>query len=317
MLAAALAIGLWLSLARGESVERLSSEDAVRQPCDAAAIQNFDAVAVITDDVDKVVRTYTVSGSDSRVLYEGYTLDGDVLFGRLEEIYEDGVWYQRASSEDNPNIWEPWEVLDVDANAAIPGTPCLAAQTSSTERYFTWEEPGFRGRTTNTNEVWVNSSGLPTRGVITETESIASGVAGGASDSASTPSVLQRTEITYSGFGEANTITAPITFSIVAPKFVSEEYTFSIAEDAAPGTIVGTVSAAGGTGGLEYTFSYGNWDNLDGHFRVDSGTGVIKVAAGLDYETKGFYSLDVTVTDVTDETDKVTVNITITDVDES
>ena len=87
---------------------------------------------------------------------------------------------------------------------------------------------------------------------------------------------------------------------------------FSIAEDVATGTLVGTVSATDDTA-LEYDITAGN---DDGVFDIDSGTGEITTLALLDFETTAQYILTVSVDDGEFiETASITINVT--DVDET
>ena len=100
-----------------------------------------------------------------------------------------------------------------------------------------------------------------------------------------------------------------------APEFGSSTYSFSIAEDAATGATVGTVSATDAdSDGITYTIESGNGD---GKFAIDGSTGSITTAGALDYETTPSYTLTVQADDGNGGTDTATVNVTVTDVDES
>ena len=92
---------------------------------------------------------------------------------------------------------------------------------------------------------------------------------------------------------------------------------FSVAEDAAVGAAVGTVSATGLQGdSITYSITAGNGDRK---FAIGSGTGAITVAGSLDYETTASYTLTVEARDGTGEdANKATVQvgITVTNVDE-
>ena len=94
---------------------------------------------------------------------------------------------------------------------------------------------------------------------------------------------------------------------------VAADAFFSTSEDASVGTSVGNVTALDADSGntLTYAITAGNVGNA---FAIDSGTGVITTAAGLDFETTNSYTLTVTVTDngspVKNNTATVTVNIT-------
>ena len=76
---------------------------------------------------------------------------------------------------------------------------------------------------------------------------------------------------------------------------VMSRQTFSIVENAAIGTAVGTVDASDEDGDvLTFSITAGNTDDT---FRLDAGTGEITVAGALDYETTSTYTLQVSVLD--------------------
>ena len=100
-----------------------------------------------------------------------------------------------------------------------------------------------------------------------------------------------------------------------APSFGSSSYAFSIAEDAATGAAVGTVSATDADSDtLSYTIESGN---EDGKFAIDGGTGAITTAGALDHETDSSHTLTVQADDSNGGTDTATVSVTVTDVEES
>ena len=88
----------------------------------------------------------------------------------------------------------------------------------------------------------------------------------------------------------------------------------SVPENSPAGTAVGDPVTATDDARdvLTYTIS------ANSNFTVDSGTGQIKVATGasLDHEGPGIYTVIVTVTDPSNESDEVTVTISVTDVNE-
>ena len=117
------------------------------------------------------------------------------------------------------------------------------------------------------------------------------------------------------GTAEA-TVNITVTDAAEAPAFDEVSYAFEVAEDAAVGGAVGTVLAADPDVGdaVSYAITAGN---ADGKFAIDVGTGAISVAAALDFETTGGYSLTVEAEDSTANTDTVTVTVTVTDVAEA
>ena len=113
---------------------------------------------------------------------------------------------------------------------------------------------------------------------------------------------------TESGSESAATSSCP-------PAFDEARYAFEVAEDAAVGDAVGTVSATDPDEGdtLSYSITAGNGD---GKFNIDDGTGEITVAASLDHETADEYTLTVEADDGNGATSTVTVTVTVTDVAE-
>ena len=112
--------------------------------------------------------------------------------------------------------------------------------------------------------------------------------------------------------------TLAVSFTITkansAPEFGSATYSFSIAEDAATGDAVGDVSATDADSDtLTYTIESGN---EDGTFAISS-TGAITTAGVLDHETDASYALTVQADDGNGGAATATVNITVTDVEES
>ena len=95
------------------------------------------------------------------------------------------------------------------------------------------------------------------------------------------------------------------------PTFDAASYAFSVAEDAAVGTAVGSVSATDPeSGALTFAVTAGN---DAGAFALATGTGALTVAKTLDRATTGSYSLTLTASDPAGATATVTVAITVTD----
>jgi hypothetical protein len=84
---------------------------------------------------------------------------------------------------------------------------------------------------------------------------------------------------------------------------------FTVAEDAAVGTTVGTVTATG-SGTLGYSITAGNTGDA---FAIDPAAGVITTATALDYETTPTYALTVEAASGLGS-DTATITITVTDV---
>ena len=96
------------------------------------------------------------------------------------------------------------------------------------------------------------------------------------------------------------------------PLFPAAGWSFRVAEDAAPGTVVGTAAARDLDGGpLTYALTAGN---TGGAFALDAGSGQLTVAAALDHATTASYTLTLTATDAHGGTATTTVIVTVLDV---
>ena len=100
----------------------------------------------------------------------------------------------------------------------------------------------------------------------------------------------------------------------VPPAFAEASYSFTVAENAAVGTQLGTVRAtvAGGSP-VTHTLSAGN---RGGVWTIDATSGELKVEGPLDYEAAPTYTLTVTADAGVHGTATATVTVTVTDVDE-
>ena len=110
-----------------------------------------------------------------------------------------------------------------------------------------------------------------------------------------------------------------LTIDATQPPTVNNQ-TFSVVEQSADGTSVGTIVATDNDAGdkLTYVISSGN---SAGIFAINKLTGEITVAVGggsqLDYETTTSYDLDVQVTDSSGLTDTATITINVTNANEA
>ena len=95
---------------------------------------------------------------------------------------------------------------------------------------------------------------------------------------------------------------------------VAADKSFSVAENAAPGTSVGTATATDADGdAIRFAITGGNAGSV---FAIDAATGAIAVAGSLDHETTGSYTLTVRAT-AGAKSDDATVTVTVTDVNEA
>ena len=105
---------------------------------------------------------------------------------------------------------------------------------------------------------------------------------------------------------ETATTTVTVNLTDVGPTFAKASYSFSVGEDAADDTDVGTVTATVDSGTLRYRLS----GDDNGHFSIDA-NGLIQVnGTSIDYETRKSYSLTVTA-DTGDNTEAAMVALTI------
>ena len=99
-----------------------------------------------------------------------------------------------------------------------------------------------------------------------------------------------------------------------APIFDEESYAFSIGEHAELAATVGTVSATDPQeDSITYSITAGNGE---GKFAIGSATGAIAMAAALDFETTGSYSLTVQASDGTNSA-TASVHVTVTDANDA
>jgi autotransporter-associated beta strand protein len=111
------------------------------------------------------------------------------------------------------------------------------------------------------------------------------------------------------GQSSSNTADQNITVTVtdVAPAITAGQ-SFSIAENSANGTSVGTVANTGDNDGITWSIQSGNTGNV---FAINSSTGQITVNGSLNYEATSSYTLGIRATDGTTQSNQdVTINIT-------
>ncbi|WP_159435086.1 cadherin domain-containing protein [Rubritalea squalenifaciens] len=129
-------------------------------------------------------------------------------------------------------------------------------------------------------------------------------------DYESTVQYVLTVEVSDGALSDSATITVDVTNVNEAP--VASGASVSISEDAVIGTAVATVASTDPDSGdtAIYAITVGN----DGGFTINGATGVISLAAMVDYETTTSYTLTVTVTDGSGLTDTAAVNVAVLDV---
>ena len=106
---------------------------------------------------------------------------------------------------------------------------------------------------------------------------------------------------------------APLTNS--APVFSGDPVTREIAENTAAGRNIGDPVTAADDDDDALTYSLGVDDAAS--FGIEASSGQLLTKASLDYEAKSSYLVTVTATDPSNASDSITVNITVTDVEEA
>jgi hypothetical protein len=118
-------------------------------------------------------------------------------------------------------------------------------------------------------------------------------------------------------YSDTATISATVTDVIEDPGNAApqaDDSVHSVAENAAVGSLVGTVSASDVDGDdLSYAITGGN---SGGAFAINNTTGAITVASPLDYETTNAYTLKVSVSDGA-LSDAATITVNVTDIDDT
>ena len=214
-------VAVWLLvLPGGKTTPAIAAAVAVQRACDAMTVQHHDASIAITNTENRITQTLTVAGNDSRLVAHLYHRTGDTLIAKIEAVWKDGIHYWRESPDGSPNTWGAWEIVEDSWETFRLPTPCLnpvgasslseGASGTSQERHFVLKTEDL-GDTVETEEFWVGTDGVPVRALFTLTEATAVGASGASGQSTTHANKILRTiAIDYSGFGQTNTITAPI-----------------------------------------------------------------------------------------------------------
>jgi VCBS repeat-containing protein len=136
-------------------------------------------------------------------------------------------------------------------------------------------------------------------------------------DFETTPSFALTVQVTDAGgLTDTATVTVDLTNVNEAPSLA--DASFSLPENSANGTLVGTVAATDPDAGDTRSYAI-TGGNTGGAFAIDPTTGAITVAnsAALDFETTPGFALTVQVTDAGGLTDTATVTVDLTNVNEA
>ena len=104
---------------------------------------------------------------------------------------------------------------------------------------------------------------------------------------------------------------AALTGRCVPPTFGAASYSFSLADDADLGSVVGSVSATGSQTDDTVTYSITGGDD-DGNFAIDESTGQVTVAGDISSFVGTSFSLMVEAADTSGGSATVTVTVRVT-----
>ncbi len=226
-LSVGIVLAVWALLTPGDP-PALSAAEIVKQACDKLVEEeDYDAVMISTFEQGTVTHNYEYSGDDFRSVSMAYDNDGNFA-GKGEFIVKDGVWYFRGSaSPDDLDTYGDWQIFWADTVPDIP-YPCFPVEDTSaqaspstgddppSERLIEWEEISNLEDEIIKRQLTVDETGRPVKGLTTvvlatsDSQPAPAQAASGTPMPTPTPKVIEQVEETYSGFGEKNTVTAPI-----------------------------------------------------------------------------------------------------------
>ena len=185
----ALALVLALSACVGEEI---SLEEAVQNACAEDGDYDINGVRTTKEgdlffESGKLVVKARISGSDIHSFTSYYDPSGETLTKKRESILIGGVNYQRDTIPDSPNVWDEWGIDGSTYHVIFPGL-CYEAdglKRVGTRHYIVNYDDGE-----GEYEMWIDLKGRPSRIL-------------GESDDA-------QAELTFSDFGQTNSITAPM-----------------------------------------------------------------------------------------------------------
>jgi len=205
-------------------------------------------------------------------------------------------------------------VADVDDTDIDSATVQITGNYQNGEDTLTFvDQNGITGN-------WVAGTGtLELTGAATKAEYEAALRSVKYSNSSESPSLLNRTVSFTVNDGDTDSVAATRDITVAAENDAptATDATFSVAEDAANGAVVGTVTATDPDTGDTRTYSI-TAGNGDGIFAINSATGEITVTdnSNLNYESATSYGLTVKVEDSGGLTDTAAVTVNVTDVNE-
>ena len=272
-------------------------------------------------DLDDETHTFTISSGKDGAKFK--IVDGTKLYTNAEMVYDDQPYtLDIVATDDDGATYEKELTINVTDNNSLP------VVTSS--QTFTIAENANNGTAVSGNSGAIaatdaDGDGLSNWTIVSGNDAgkfalnASSGVitvAGGLDYETTTSYTLTVKVSDGSVFSATKTITINVTdINDLAPAVVDSS--FSINENVASGTSVGTPRATDGDGSST-TFS--GWTitsgNAAGKFAINSSTGAITTAASVNHEETSSYTLGITVSDGTNTSSAGTINIAINDLNE-
>ena len=272
-------------------------------------------------DLDDETHTFTISSGKDGAKFK--IVDGTKLYTNAEMVYDDQPYtLDIVATDDDGATYEKELTINVTDNNSLP------VVTSS--QTFTIAENASNGTAVSGNSGAIaatdaDGDGLSNWTIVSGNDAgkfalnASSGVitvAGGLDYETTTSYTLTVKVSDGSVFSATKTITINVTdINDLAPTVVDSS--FSINENVASGTSVGTPRATDGDGSST-TFS--GWTitsgNAAGKFAINSSTGAITTAASVNHEETSSYTLGITVSDGTNTSSAGTINIAINDLNE-
>ena len=184
------------------SPEALSAPVLAQRACTALQANNYDATLVTPTTVGAITVETSYGDGNTHDVFTVTDHEG-VVRARGEQIRVDGVLYDRETEFDDINTWTPWNVSHLGSLPDDP-LPCFEPNDSTTSEFdggyhVTHIGPWIEGGPLLRLEYWTDAEGIPVRARRTTIYE--------ESDRKEQPEDV--TQITYSGIGEPNVITAP------------------------------------------------------------------------------------------------------------
>ena len=291
-------------------------DNAAPAPADFSAIQTHRRYIILVWNLVEHTTRYRVEFR--QVGESDWAVDTETQTGRYQVVnpLECGTEYQfRISAHSDGSSYDPgWGVTSAPINATTDGCGEPVFDETSydfvvTRNFGAGTVVGTVSATDPDDGDTVSYSILSGNG----DGKFTVGLANGEITLAAAPATLTTYILTVQASDGSHGSTAEVTIQVVenrAPAFGSGSYSFSVWEDAALETPVGTVTADDPENEtVSYSFASGN---EAGKFAIDGATGEIIVAAALDYLNAPAHTLYVQASDGTNNT-LAPVDITVLD----